>query len=499
MTYRCKLLIGILTLVGGLLVLVPSRGVVMAQETPSPEPSAPQPTSEPRRAALPGYVQRVFTLRYVDVGSMARLLKAFPAEISYSTHLPALAVSAKPAIMAVIEQTIKRLDVPPPTEPSIVLTLYVVQAETTPGKLDDLPERLRPVARQLHALFDYSGYTLQDTLVAHASPPGGVMVSSIAPSRAGEVAPLVYDFEARKATVMGSGKDAVLKLEGVRFTAKLPIRTSGQAIDYMNIGLRADTTLHSGQYVVIGKTGLGEEGAVLVLVLTARVIDTARRSESNQQIDVCFRIGTPVSDALDKVAAEAETRLRKQRANEAENALEALERNLKATHGVGKETWPDAATRELERAELNAGLLKEAAAFADGWLMRSEKPGALASAVEEIKKAAKDEPGLRLVAKPEDAFLLCEVIGRRREAVGLGVTYNVIALKVVAGGRGTDMELARLRWPRKHGRLPSFAVLHTYTEAEPFWIVQVRAAGLFRRVTERVVDIVETAVGNPKE
>src|SRR6266446_8109646 len=81
-------------------------------KTETPHSAAPEPTS---RGPRPGDVQKVFVLRYVDAGPLAKILSVFPAAISFARvrDLQTLAVSANPAVLAAIEETIKRLDTPP--------------------------------------------------------------------------------------------------------------------------------------------------------------------------------------------------------------------------------------------------------------------------------------------------------------------------------------------------------------------------------------------------
>src|SRR5438093_1567742 len=87
--------------------------------------------AEGRRGIRPGDVQRVFVVKHVLVSDLARVLSVFPAELSGRDNMHVLSVSAAPAVVAAIEETIKRLDVPPPPTRSVEVTLYVLECSVS--------------------------------------------------------------------------------------------------------------------------------------------------------------------------------------------------------------------------------------------------------------------------------------------------------------------------------------------------------------------------------
>jgi hypothetical protein len=79
-----------------------------------------------------------------------------------------LSVSAAPAVVAAIEETIKRLDVPPPPIKSVEIAAYVLECSSS-GDAGSLPQDLQGVLVQLKKTFNYSGCGLARTLLARGS------------------------------------------------------------------------------------------------------------------------------------------------------------------------------------------------------------------------------------------------------------------------------------------------------------------------------------------
>jgi hypothetical protein len=52
-----------------------------------------------------------------------------------------------------------------------------------------------------------------------------------------------------------------------------PDNSKPRSVQYRTIGLSSNMDIRDGQYVVVGKSGLGDSNDALVLVLTAKVVD----------------------------------------------------------------------------------------------------------------------------------------------------------------------------------------------------------------------------------
>jgi hypothetical protein len=260
-----------------------------ATQAEAPEVLHQQSAPQVPRGTRPGDVQKVFVLQHVRPGYLTRLLRVFPAEISSveprEGGLSALAVSAKPAVVAAIEETIRRLDQPGTDSPragsNVELTGYVLEGSMAPEPSETLPSDLERVVAQLHRTFKYSTYRMLDTVVARARGDGsGFSVNGVTEKRLFPLGPSYYRLRAVRTHVAG-GDPRVVRLTSFAFSLEIPIPTGPPPSDnsqpvpfqYKSIGLESDIDVRDGHYVVVGKSGLGGSENALVLVLTAKVVD----------------------------------------------------------------------------------------------------------------------------------------------------------------------------------------------------------------------------------
>ena len=244
--------------------LAMSAGALFAAQEGKPEAksaplSSPSPAAEaPRRGVRPGDVQRVFILKYLGLNDTARMLKVFPTEISGMDDgkTRVLSVSGAPAVVAAIEETLKRLDVPPPPSKNVEVTAYVLECATS-GDAGSLPPDLQDVVAQLKRTFNYSGCGLARTLFTRTSA-GSRINSEFKEGSAGFyhlsiAAPVELD-----ATETSTVRFRSLTLENVgpnqggRFTGDVEVR--------------------DGQKVVLGRLGTVPSGKDQLIVLTAHIL-----------------------------------------------------------------------------------------------------------------------------------------------------------------------------------------------------------------------------------
>jgi hypothetical protein len=257
--------------------------VAPAPKAPAGEQAA-TPKGSPKRSPRPGDVQKVFVVQHALASELAELLSVFPATITYSSRRTrAIAVSAAPAVMAAIEETLKRLDVPgeppvlsPPLS-NVELTGYVLEALSQPVDGAAVPAELEPAVAQLKRTFSYAAYRLVDTLIARAREGSGLSAKALGEQNTGtsvEIQRAGYELNANRARVSREATGAVVHLDTFSFNATVPVRLGGpNGSKVQQVGVRADIDIREGQRVVVGKSGVGEAGNAIILVLSARVVD----------------------------------------------------------------------------------------------------------------------------------------------------------------------------------------------------------------------------------
>jgi hypothetical protein len=238
------------SLITAIAVIVGSHLPVAAEEQPPAEVPAPPSPSPARRGPRPGDVQKVFVLAHTAAGEMAEILAVFPADIRTVDHpRETLAVSAAPAVVAAIEETIKRLDVPPAPAKSVDVTGYVLECSKQAAD-DGVPAELQDAIVQLKRTFGYAGCALAQTLLVRARADSS--------------------FRSRAAKAMLSAAQLVVD------TSQSPAMVRLQHLTYQDPRgphFSSSVDVRDGQRVILGKLGSVENGKDEILVLTADVLD----------------------------------------------------------------------------------------------------------------------------------------------------------------------------------------------------------------------------------
>ena len=243
-----------------LAVLIVSAATVAAAQG-NPETKAPAaspaasaaPSPEARRGVRPGDVQKVFVVKHLLVSDLARVLSVFPAELSGRDSMRVLSVSAAPAVVAAIEETIKRLDVPPPPIKSVEITAYVLECSTS-GDAGSLPPDLQGVLVQLKKTFNYTGCGLARTLFSRGSD-GSRFAAEFNERTAGK-------YEVTGRVEVDSSEPPTVRLRGIDLVTWS---------DSTRSRLSGDVEVRGGQKVVLGRLGVTETGKDQIVVLTAKV------------------------------------------------------------------------------------------------------------------------------------------------------------------------------------------------------------------------------------
>jgi hypothetical protein len=215
--------------------------------------AAASPSPDARRGVRPTDIQKVFVIKHVRVDDLARVLSVFPAEVNGMERddMRVLSVSAAPAVVAAIEEVIKRLDVPPPAVKNVEVTFYVLECAAS-GDANSLPQDLQSVFVQLKRTFNYSGCSLARTLFTRGSSRFNADFNE---RTAG-------NYRVNSRIDVDSSTPPVVRLRNLDLVNIYGVQRSQ---------ISGDVEVRDGQKVVFGRLGTTESGKDQIVVLTAKV------------------------------------------------------------------------------------------------------------------------------------------------------------------------------------------------------------------------------------
>jgi hypothetical protein len=172
------------------------------------------------------------------------------------------------------------------SEVNLDTQLYILIATNQEVEDSKLPSALDPVLKQLRASLPFKNYRLAATLINRVKNDGRLNLQWVggpllASAAASATTPSFNEFKVNTVRLVtdSSGRD-VVRMEGFRFGARIPIQTGFTAmagsgpgtpiINYENTGLNTDISMHEGEPVVVGTLNVGPSGDAIILVMTAR-------------------------------------------------------------------------------------------------------------------------------------------------------------------------------------------------------------------------------------
>lgn len=250
------------------IVLISFCGVlaVLAQEKKSEERAA----AADKNTSWP---VKVFQVKHVDVAQLNRIFRPFNVPISYDPDLKVLSVSAPKDILAAIEETIRRLDVPPPAAKNLEVNAYLVQASPQ-GPTSNMPAELEPVIKQLKTLFSYQAFRLMGALTLRGRDGQREEVNGNLPALNSDLPHAIpYGFNINSASISSDGKDRIIRIDHLVLHLRVPVKEGGEHWSYQDAHIQTSIDVREGQKVVVGKANIDNADNALILVLTAKVID----------------------------------------------------------------------------------------------------------------------------------------------------------------------------------------------------------------------------------
>ncbi len=247
------------------------------------------PKPDPQYVDFSGFKGKVIEVKNRDAFELARVLNPLSSgykgsTIVGNTDFKTIVVRDFPENIAAIEEAVKRLDVPLPTqpdhsalniEPNIELVLHVLIASNVEGASNPHPEELNEVLKQLRTKLTYKNYYLLTSIVQRTKigqNTSNIQGEGLATAGAqlfgkNEVGTqYVYSInqiypELRTAGAPMAVRNFSFLIKGASAPDDLML---GSAKIYTNLSVR------DGEQVVVGTASLKDKG--LILVLSAKVL-----------------------------------------------------------------------------------------------------------------------------------------------------------------------------------------------------------------------------------
>ncbi len=217
-----------------------------------------------------GFKSRIFEVKHRDPASLVPVLRPLAsgfkgATISASAEYKTLSVRDVPENLAVIEEALKRLDVPQGTRADIELHLHLLVAgkASTGGKTwGEVPQEIARAVDQLRATLNYSNFGLLTPVVQRTREGDWTTGSNGIGGSPQDGSSFKYNYQIRSINRSTDADGAPrVQLNGFEFGFEGSL---GRAVVMSNLSLK------EGEQVVVGTASLNG-GQALVLVLSARV------------------------------------------------------------------------------------------------------------------------------------------------------------------------------------------------------------------------------------
>lgn len=259
---------------------------VLAAQAPPATPSPQAKPAEPDIAILRAMKSKLFVIQYRDALQLLRTLSALGSGANGATMkfnneggLNTIGVRDFPENLTLIEDAIKRLDVPAAVQKATdaELTIQVLFATKGAAPETGLPDDLQGVIKQLKGTLAYRGYTLVATFVQRVGVNGdrtlqgrGQLDGNAHPlSDPKDPSQLFMDWESDRGVGLEPAEDGTSRyvLRKFQFWLRERRGTSGENLAKIETGI----TVKEGEKVVVGTSVIKDRG--LIVVLSARRVN----------------------------------------------------------------------------------------------------------------------------------------------------------------------------------------------------------------------------------
>ena len=247
-----------------------------AQAQAQKSQAAPAAAQEDNYATTRSFQNRVFEIKHREPNQLAGALYALGsgfkgAALTPNQEFKTISVRDFPENIAVIEDAIRRLDLPLPALPSIEFRVHLLIASNDEAATNRYPTDLDAVVKQLQATLGYKTFSLMGSQVIRSKEGRsdtynkGVADLKLANNTAASNNPVFYNYNIRSVSIDSRSGQPRIQIDEFYMDMKVPIMTGQNNLVYENVGFKNPVSLREGEKVVVGTTSIADKSVVVII------------------------------------------------------------------------------------------------------------------------------------------------------------------------------------------------------------------------------------------
>jgi hypothetical protein len=245
-----------------------AAGAARAQSEP--------PKQEDGHVTQKMFASRVFDIRNRDPQALAFVLSPLTsgfrgAVVSPNRDFRTISVRDFPENIAVIEEAIRRLDMPQEPRPAIEFRIHMLVASNDEAAGNHYPAELAGVVKQLQSSLGYRNFNLIGAQIVRGregrvdnSNKGVADLRMPNDTPAGKN-PVYYSYNLRSVSIDRAGGQPRVLVEEFHMDLKAPLWLGGDKMVYQDVGFRNSVSMREGERVVAGTTSIADKSVVVIV------------------------------------------------------------------------------------------------------------------------------------------------------------------------------------------------------------------------------------------
>jgi type II secretory pathway component GspD/PulD (secretin) len=245
------------------LLLVVAPAALAQSEAPKPEDNF---------VTQKMFQNRVFDVKNRDPQSLVRVLAPLTsgfrgAVVSANPEFRTISVRDFPENITVIEEAIRRLDMPEAARPSVEFRVHMLVASNDETLGNRYPTELSDVVKQLQSTLGYKNFSLMGSQIVRGKEGRGdnynrgvadLRMTNDTPASKN---PVYYNYNLSNVSLDGGR----VQVEQFSMEMKVPLWLGGDKMVYEGVGFKNPVMLREGERVIAGTISIADKNVVVIL------------------------------------------------------------------------------------------------------------------------------------------------------------------------------------------------------------------------------------------